>query len=56
MRFQAGQRFAAGEKTSVTAQDLRVSVRSVERWRRQGIQQSRHTQLPAETRYPAHHP
>ncbi|MFB7956457.1 helix-turn-helix domain-containing protein [Streptomyces sp. NPDC056045] len=34
IRLQAGQRFAAGEKTSVIAKDLRVSVRSVERWRR----------------------
>ncbi|MFI8193857.1 winged helix-turn-helix domain-containing protein [Streptomyces sp. NPDC085946] len=32
--LQAGQRFAAGEKTAVIAKDLRVSVRSVERWRR----------------------
>ncbi|MCX5317341.1 winged helix-turn-helix domain-containing protein [Streptomyces sp. NBC_00154] len=34
MRVQAGRRFAAGEKTAVIAKDLRVSVRSVERWRR----------------------
>lgn len=34
IRLQAGQRFAAGEKTSVTAKDLRVSVRSVKRWHR----------------------
>ncbi|MEV8312123.1 helix-turn-helix domain-containing protein, partial [Streptomyces flavidovirens] len=34
IRLQAGQRFAAGEKTSLIAKDLRVSVRSVERWRR----------------------
>ncbi|MFF5728358.1 helix-turn-helix domain-containing protein, partial [[Kitasatospora] papulosa] len=34
IRLQAGQRFAAGEKTSVIAKDLRVSVRWVERWRR----------------------
>ncbi|WP_405945233.1 winged helix-turn-helix domain-containing protein [Streptomyces sp. NBC_00932] len=34
IRLQAGQRFAAGEKTLVIAKDLRVSVRSVERWRR----------------------
>lgn len=33
IRLQAGQRFAASEKTSVIAKDLRVSVRSVERWR-----------------------
>ncbi|MET7861078.1 winged helix-turn-helix domain-containing protein [Streptomyces sp. NPDC005318] len=34
IRLQAGWRFAAGEKTAVIAKDLRVSVRSVERWRR----------------------
>jgi transposase len=34
IRLQAGGRFAAGEKTAVVAKDLRVSVRSVERWRR----------------------
>nr|WP_307050547.1 helix-turn-helix domain-containing protein [Streptomyces achromogenes] len=34
IRLQAGERFAAGEKTAVIAKDLRVSVRSVERWRR----------------------
>ncbi len=34
VRLQAGVRFAAGEKTAVIAKDLRVSVRSVERWRR----------------------
>ncbi|WP_455908358.1 IS630 family transposase [Streptomyces goshikiensis] len=34
IRLQAGKRFAAGEKTAVIAKDLRVSVRSVERWRR----------------------
>lgn len=34
IRLQAGQRFAAGEKTALIAKDLRVSVRSVERWRR----------------------
>ncbi|GLW19889.1 hypothetical protein Stsp01_66320 [Streptomyces sp. NBRC 13847] len=34
IRLQAGQRFAAGEKTATIAKDLRVSVRSVERWRR----------------------
>ncbi|MFB7175366.1 helix-turn-helix domain-containing protein [Streptomyces sp. NPDC056254] len=34
IRLQAGQRFAAGEKTVVIAKELRVSVRSVERWRR----------------------
>ncbi|WP_433916361.1 IS630 family transposase [Streptomyces sp. NBC_01744] len=34
IRLKAGGRFAAGEKTAVIAKDLRVSVRSVERWRR----------------------
>ncbi|MDA5284286.1 winged helix-turn-helix domain-containing protein [Streptomyces sp. Isolate_45] len=34
IRLEAGVRFAAGEKTVVIAKDLRVSVRSVERWRR----------------------
>ncbi|MFD9419423.1 winged helix-turn-helix domain-containing protein [Streptomyces goshikiensis] len=34
IRLQAGVRFAAGEQTVVIAKDLRVSVRSVERWRR----------------------
>ncbi|MEW2119967.1 winged helix-turn-helix domain-containing protein [Streptomyces sp. NPDC005474] len=34
IRFRAGERFAAGEKTAVIAKDLRVSVRSVERRRR----------------------
>ncbi|MCY0931301.1 winged helix-turn-helix domain-containing protein [Streptomyces sp. H27-H1] len=34
IRREAGERFAAGEKTAVIAKDLRVSVRSVERWRR----------------------
>lgn len=34
IRLKAGERFAAGEKTAVIAKDLRVSVRSVERWRR----------------------
>ncbi|WSQ34248.1 helix-turn-helix domain-containing protein [Streptomyces sp. NBC_01224] len=34
MRLEAGGRFAAGEKTAVIAKELRVSERSVERWRR----------------------
>ncbi|MBT2400699.1 helix-turn-helix domain-containing protein [Streptomyces sp. ISL-100] len=34
IRLQAGERFVAGEKTAAVAKDLRVSVRSVERWRR----------------------
>jgi putative transposase len=34
IRIEAGERFARGERTSVIAVDLRVSERSVERWRR----------------------
>ncbi len=34
VRFQAGERFARGERNAVIAKDLRVSERSVERWRR----------------------
>jgi putative transposase len=34
IRLQAAQRFARGEATAVIAADLRVSERSVERWRR----------------------
>lgn len=34
VRLEAGVRFEAGEKTSAIARDLRVSERSVERWRR----------------------
>ncbi|MDH6222457.1 hypothetical protein M2283_009808 [Streptomyces pseudovenezuelae] len=30
--YEAGERFAWGEKTAVIAKDLRVSERSVERW------------------------
>uniref|UniRef100_UPI003594444C helix-turn-helix domain-containing protein n=1 Tax=Streptomyces phaeochromogenes TaxID=1923 RepID=UPI003594444C len=33
IRFEAGERFARGEKNAVIAKDLRVSGRSVERWR-----------------------
>ncbi|MER6123099.1 helix-turn-helix domain-containing protein [Streptomyces sp. NPDC001795] len=36
MRLQAADRFARGEKSSVIAAELRVSVRSVERWRGPG--------------------
>ncbi|MEU1310960.1 helix-turn-helix domain-containing protein [Streptomyces cinnamoneus] len=32
--MEAGERFARGERTVVIARDLRVSERSVERWRR----------------------
>ncbi|MEV0185204.1 winged helix-turn-helix domain-containing protein [Streptomyces sp. NPDC050625] len=34
IRYEAGERFARGAKTAVIAKDLRVSERSVERWRR----------------------
>ncbi|MEU7183694.1 helix-turn-helix domain-containing protein [Streptomyces celluloflavus] len=34
VRLGAGVRFARGERTSVIARDLRVSERSVKRWRR----------------------
>ncbi|MFJ6393892.1 winged helix-turn-helix domain-containing protein [Streptomyces sp. NPDC091972] len=34
IRYEAGERFTRGEKTAVIARDLRVSGRSVERWRR----------------------
>jgi transposase len=34
IRYEAGERFAHGERTAVIAKDLRVSERSVERWRR----------------------
>ncbi|MEU9678031.1 helix-turn-helix domain-containing protein [Streptomyces parvus] len=34
LRLQAAERFAQGEASSVIAKDLRVSVRSVQRWRR----------------------
>lgn len=33
IRLEAGERFAWGEKNTVIAKELRVSVRSVERWR-----------------------
>src|SRR5207248_3638876 len=34
VRYEAGERFGRGERTAVIARDLRVSERSVERWRR----------------------
>jgi transposase len=34
IRMTAGERFAQGEPSSVIAKELRVSVRSVQRWRR----------------------
>nr|WP_234440015.1 helix-turn-helix domain-containing protein [Streptomyces bicolor] len=36
LRLQAAERFRQGEKNTVIAHDLRVSVRSVQRWRRLG--------------------
>ncbi|GGV56892.1 hypothetical protein GCM10010245_89900 [Streptomyces spectabilis] len=34
VRLRVGERFAWGEMNAVIARELRVSVRSVERWRR----------------------
>ena len=34
LRIEAAERFAQGDENSVIAHDLRVSVRSVQRWRR----------------------
>ncbi|MET9375807.1 winged helix-turn-helix domain-containing protein [Streptomyces sp. NPDC002992] len=34
LRLRAGERFALGEASAAIAKDLRVSVRSVQRWRR----------------------
>lgn len=34
IRIQAAERFASGKPSSVIAKELRVSVRSVQRWRR----------------------
>ncbi|MFG2440944.1 helix-turn-helix domain-containing protein [Streptomyces sp. NPDC048508] len=34
IRYEAGERFGCDERTAVIAKDLRVSERSVERWRR----------------------
>ncbi|SNS67133.1 Transposase [Actinacidiphila glaucinigra] len=34
LRFEAAGRFAQGDESSVIAHDLRVSVRSVQRWRK----------------------
>ncbi|MEU1541381.1 helix-turn-helix domain-containing protein [Actinacidiphila glaucinigra] len=36
IRLEAPARFTRGEKTAVIAKELRVSERSVERWRRAG--------------------
>jgi Homeodomain-like domain len=34
VRLQAAERFARGKKTADIARELRVGIRSVERWRR----------------------
>ena len=34
MRLEAAERFAAGDESALIAKDLRVHVRSVQRWRR----------------------
>ncbi|MFF7176774.1 helix-turn-helix domain-containing protein [Streptomyces pseudovenezuelae] len=34
IRYEAGERFGRGERNALIAKDLRVSERSVERWRR----------------------
>ncbi|MFF8615442.1 winged helix-turn-helix domain-containing protein [Streptomyces sp. NPDC015350] len=50
LRLQAGERFARGEGSTSIARDLRVSVRSVQRWRHawvQGGPQSLRSQGPA---------
>ncbi|WTL51356.1 helix-turn-helix domain-containing protein (plasmid) [Streptomyces sp. NBC_01497] len=50
LRLQAAERFALGEGSSAIARDLRVSVRSVQRWRRAwagGAPRSLRSQGPA---------
>ncbi|XCM29190.1 helix-turn-helix domain-containing protein [Streptomyces parvus] len=50
LRLQAAERFAQGEASSVIAKDLRVSVRSVQRWRQtweQGGPRALRSQGPA---------
>lgn len=50
LRLKAAERFAQGEASSVIAKDLRVSVRSVQRWRRmwdEGGPQALRSQGPA---------
>ncbi|MEV5012387.1 helix-turn-helix domain-containing protein [Streptomyces sp. NPDC055692] len=34
LRMEAGERFVQGDENAVIAHDLRVSVRSVQRWRK----------------------
>ncbi|WP_442814330.1 helix-turn-helix domain-containing protein [Streptomyces sp. NBC_01808] len=36
LRLEAAERFRAGDDNAVIARDLRISVRSVQRWRRSG--------------------
>uniref|UniRef100_UPI0005624FEF winged helix-turn-helix domain-containing protein n=1 Tax=Actinacidiphila yeochonensis TaxID=89050 RepID=UPI0005624FEF len=50
LRFQAAERFACGEGSTSIARDLRVSVRSVQRWRHawaEGGQRALWSQGPA---------
>ncbi|WP_211269267.1 helix-turn-helix domain-containing protein [Saccharothrix syringae] len=56
LRLQAAERFAAGETNTVIAKELRVSVRSVQRWRRswaaggsRALASAGHDPLPDET-------
>ncbi|MGW4026570.1 hypothetical protein [Streptomyces sp. NPDC005009] len=37
LRLEAAERFRYGDENTVIAHDLRVSVRSVQRWRKAGI-------------------
>ncbi|WP_394297688.1 helix-turn-helix domain-containing protein [Streptomyces griseus] len=41
LRLQAAERFAQGQASSLIAKDLRVSVRSVQRWLRRADGRSR---------------
>ncbi|MFE9912021.1 helix-turn-helix domain-containing protein [Streptomyces clavifer] len=50
LRLQAAERFARGEGSTAIARDLRVSVRSVQRWRHawtEGGRRSLRSQGPA---------
>ncbi|GGW82387.1 hypothetical protein GCM10010350_79010 [Streptomyces galilaeus] len=53
IRLRTGERFTAGEKTAVIAKDLRVSVRSVERWRVPPASSARPRTVAAAGRVPA---
>jgi FixJ family two-component response regulator len=46
IRYEAGERFARGEKSALIAQDLRISERSVEHWRRAWCEAGAHAQFP----------